>query len=137
MMALWPRHVGLRRRHDGRQQPAIARLLERQGPSVSAKRPASMRLSDGKMLYEKDADQLVEPASVTKVVTSAAVLTRFTPVQTFKTTFWYTGSRKNDELARRPHRRRRRRSVPRSARSSGSSRPTSGTSASASSPATW
>ena len=57
-----------------------------------------VRLSDGKTLYEKNPDQLVTPASVTKVVTSAAVLTRLTPAYTFKTPFYYTGERKNDRV---------------------------------------
>lgn len=57
-----------------------------------------VRLSDGKTLYEKDADQLLAPASVTKVVTSAAVLAKFSPVHTFKTGLFYTGTRKNDRI---------------------------------------
>lgn len=51
-----------------------------------------VRISDGATLYEKNPDQMLVPASVTKVVTSAAALTRFTPVHTFKTRF-YVGSR--------------------------------------------
>lgn len=51
-----------------------------------------VRLSDGKTLYQKNSDQTLVPASVTKVLTSAAALTRFSPVHTFKTKF-FVGSR--------------------------------------------
>jgi len=57
-----------------------------------------IRLSDGKVLFDKDSTQLVAPASVTKVITSAATLTRLTPAYTFKTPFFYTGARKNDKI---------------------------------------
>ena len=57
------------------------------------------RLSDGHVLFEKDPDQLVSPASVTKVVTSAAALARFSPVHTFKTGFYHTGTRRQERLA--------------------------------------
>lgn len=75
----------------------ITKLLAPKGQQVSQSVLVT-RLSDGKVLYEKDADQLVAPASVTKVVTSAAVLAKFSPVHTFKTPFYYTGSRKNDKI---------------------------------------
>ena len=57
-----------------------------------------MRLSDGKVLFEKDADKLLAPASLTKVLTSAAVLTRLTPVHTFATPLYYTGTRKGGKI---------------------------------------
>jgi D-alanyl-D-alanine carboxypeptidase len=57
------------------------------------------RLSDGQVLWEKDADQLVSPASVTKVITSAAALAKFSPVHTFKTTLYHTGTRQNQRVA--------------------------------------
>ena len=56
------------------------------------------RLSDGKVLFEKDPDQLLAPASLTKVVTSAAVLTRLTPVYTFSTPLYYTGTRTGGKI---------------------------------------
>ena len=49
------------------------------------------RLSDGKVLYEQSADSLLSPASVTKVITSAAALSYFGPAFTFKTPIYYTG----------------------------------------------
>ncbi len=52
-----------------------------------------VRLSDGKVLYEISADRLLIPASVTKVVTAAAALTRWGPNHTFKTRFFYNGRR--------------------------------------------
>lgn len=57
-----------------------------------------VRMSDGKTLYEKDADQLVSPASVTKLVTTAAVLAKFTPRHTFKTKLLHSGGRKNEKI---------------------------------------
>jgi D-alanyl-D-alanine carboxypeptidase/D-alanyl-D-alanine-endopeptidase (penicillin-binding protein 4) len=51
-----------------------------------------VRLSDDKTLYDRNADLTLVPASVTKVLTSATALTRFTPVHTFKTRF-FVGSR--------------------------------------------
>jgi len=57
-----------------------------------------VRLNDGKTLYDRNADLALVPASVTKILTSAAALTRFTPVHTFKTRF-YVGSRKGNVVA--------------------------------------
>jgi len=44
-----------------------------------------VRLSDGKILWEEGAQTSLSPASVTKLVTAAAVLARFTPEKTFAT----------------------------------------------------
>ncbi len=49
------------------------------------------RIHDGKILYEHGADQLLSPASVTKVITSAASLAYFGPAFSFKTPIYYTG----------------------------------------------
>lgn len=49
------------------------------------------RLSDGKVLYEKNADQLLSPASVTKIITSATALSHFGPAFSFKTPLYHTG----------------------------------------------
>ncbi len=76
---------------------SITKLLAGKGPNLDQSVLVT-RLSDGKTLYEKDADQLVAPASVTKIITTAAVLARFTPVRTFRTPFLYTGQRKNDKI---------------------------------------
>lgn len=57
------------------------------------------RVSDGKVLWEKDPDLLVSPASVTKIMTSAAALAKFSPVHTFKTQLYYTGTRRNDRVS--------------------------------------
>jgi D-alanyl-D-alanine carboxypeptidase/D-alanyl-D-alanine-endopeptidase (penicillin-binding protein 4) len=56
------------------------------------------RLSDGKVLYEQSADSLLSPASVTKVITSAAALSYFGPAFTFKTPIYYTGKVDNHIL---------------------------------------
>ncbi|MCX6129855.1 MAG: D-alanyl-D-alanine carboxypeptidase/D-alanyl-D-alanine-endopeptidase [Proteobacteria bacterium] len=54
------------------------------------------RLSDGKVIYSNGADKLLTPASVTKVITSAALLHYFKPSHTFKTRFYYNGNRSDD-----------------------------------------
>ena len=49
------------------------------------------RVSDGATLFEQAADQLMSPASVTKVVTSAAALHLFGPAYSLKTPVFHTG----------------------------------------------
>ncbi len=49
-----------------------------------------VRLSDGKVLFEKDPNRLLSPASVTKVLTSAVVLSKLTPAFKFVTDFYVT-----------------------------------------------
>ncbi len=44
-----------------------------------------VRASDGKVMYEKDADLVLNPASVTKLITTAATLDYFGPNRKFKT----------------------------------------------------
>lgn len=56
------------------------------------------RLSDGKILFENNADQLLSPASVTKVITGAAALSLFGPAFSFKTPVYYTGIIKDGRL---------------------------------------
>lgn len=57
------------------------------------------RLSDGKILFEQGADDLMSPASVTKVITSAAALTYFGPAYSFKTPVYFTGKIDKGRLA--------------------------------------
>ena len=47
-----------------------------------------VRLSDGETLYESNAKKPMVPASVTKVLTSAAMLHYFKPATTLKTKFF-------------------------------------------------
>lgn len=56
------------------------------------------RVSDGKVLFELGADTLLSPASVTKVITSAAALGYFGPAFTFKTPILYRGSLERGKL---------------------------------------
>jgi D-alanyl-D-alanine carboxypeptidase/D-alanyl-D-alanine-endopeptidase (penicillin-binding protein 4) len=51
------------------------------------------RVADGKVLYEKNPERLLIPASTTKIITAAAVLAKFTPARQFSTKFYYTGTR--------------------------------------------
>lgn len=50
------------------------------------------RLSDNKVLFELGADEILSPASVTKVITSAAALNYFGPAFSFKTPILYSGT---------------------------------------------
>ncbi len=52
-----------------------------------------VRLSDGQSIYESNSKKPLVPASVTKVLTSAAMLHYFRPATTLKTKFFTTGSR--------------------------------------------
>lgn len=56
------------------------------------------RVSDSKVLFSKNANSLLSPASVSKIVTSMALLKRFGPNHTFKTKVYYQGQIKNDTL---------------------------------------
>jgi D-alanyl-D-alanine carboxypeptidase/D-alanyl-D-alanine-endopeptidase (penicillin-binding protein 4) len=51
------------------------------------------RLSDGKIIYQQNADTPLSPASTTKLITSAVALCKFSPSHQFKTEFSYTGKR--------------------------------------------
>lgn len=55
-----------------------------------------MRLSDNKVIYESGSVNLMIPASVTKIITSAALLHYFSPAHTFKTKFYTDGKRQGD-----------------------------------------
>jgi D-alanyl-D-alanine carboxypeptidase/D-alanyl-D-alanine-endopeptidase (penicillin-binding protein 4) len=50
------------------------------------------RVSDGKVLFEHGADTSLSPASVTKLITSAAVLHYYGPSFSLKTPVFYTGA---------------------------------------------
>ncbi len=56
------------------------------------------RLSDGKIIYQSQPDESLSPASLTKLVSSAALLYYYGPAHTFKTKFYYTGSRTGDKI---------------------------------------
>ncbi len=58
-----------------------------------------LRLRDGKVLFDLNSNSKLIPASVTKVVTSAAILSRFDPPHTFSTGFYYSGTRKHDVVS--------------------------------------
>lgn len=58
-----------------------------------------IRLSDNKIIYELSPEKSLRPASVTKLVTAAAALTRFTPERTFSTKFYYTGTRNDGTIS--------------------------------------
>ena len=54
-----------------------------------------VRLSDGKTLYQHNQDKLLVPASVTKLITSAAALVKFGPAHQFQTKVFAAGPIKN------------------------------------------
>ena len=53
-----------------------------------------VRVSDASVIYEFDANLRVSPASVTKLVTAAAALSKFGPAHTFATRLVHSGQRK-------------------------------------------
>lgn len=55
-----------------------------------------VRMSDGKTIYESSPKKALIPASVTKVLTTAAMLHYFKPATTLKTKFFTTGARVSD-----------------------------------------
>lgn len=55
-------------------------------------------IKDQKVIVEEGADKLLIPASVTKLITSAAALSAFSPKHTFTTRSYYTGTRTNDVI---------------------------------------
>ncbi len=75
---------------------AETRLMPADGSSESI---LIVRLSDGKPIYESNAKKPLIPASVTKVLTSAAALHYFKPATTFKTRFYTTGSRAGETVS--------------------------------------
>jgi D-alanyl-D-alanine carboxypeptidase/D-alanyl-D-alanine-endopeptidase (penicillin-binding protein 4) len=56
------------------------------------------RLSDGKIIYQSNPQKALIPASITKVITSAALLHYFSPAHTFKTRFYHSGTRQGDTI---------------------------------------
>jgi D-alanyl-D-alanine carboxypeptidase/D-alanyl-D-alanine-endopeptidase (penicillin-binding protein 4) len=58
-----------------------------------------VRVSDGRVLWEKNPEELLSPASVTKLLTSAAVLAKYGPAFTLKTRLWHTGTRQGSSVA--------------------------------------
>lgn len=57
-----------------------------------------VRLRDGANLFTHDESLRLAPASVTKLLTSAAVLAGFSPAHTFSTRLYYTGHRKGSQV---------------------------------------
>ncbi|MFK7873760.1 MAG: D-alanyl-D-alanine carboxypeptidase/D-alanyl-D-alanine-endopeptidase [Oligoflexales bacterium] len=62
-----------------------------QSRSVDDASVVVQRVSDGHTLYQSKADQLMTPASVTKLMTTAALLELLGPNRKFETEFFYTG----------------------------------------------
>ena len=56
------------------------------------------RVIDGKPLYQHNSDQLLNPASLTKLATTAAVLARWGATHQFITQVYYTGIRKGTRI---------------------------------------
>ena len=57
-----------------------------------------LRIRDGQILYEADAAKPLIPASVTKIMTAAAALGKFSPSYQFKTELYYSGIRKDQTI---------------------------------------
>lgn len=57
-----------------------------------------VRLRDGKVLFSRDEQKILSPASVMKLFTAGALLFKFKPSHTFKTKFFYTGEREGSKI---------------------------------------
>ncbi len=57
-----------------------------------------VRISDGQVIYQQNADTRLSPASVTKLVTAAVALGRFGPAHTFTTKLVYSGQRRGSVI---------------------------------------
>jgi D-alanyl-D-alanine carboxypeptidase/D-alanyl-D-alanine-endopeptidase (penicillin-binding protein 4) len=55
-------------------------------------------IGEGKNFFERDADKLVSPASVTKIITAAATLAKLGPDFKFQTRLFHTGARKKAQV---------------------------------------
>ena len=71
----------------------ITRMLDSMSGSTTQS-IAIIRVSDGKLLYGYNKDKHLIPASVTKLITSAAALKLWGAHHKFKTEVFYTGMRK-------------------------------------------
>ena len=56
------------------------------------------RIQDGKIIYSKNPDQVLSPASVTKLITAAACFDMFGSHHTFQTPITYTGNRRGHKI---------------------------------------
>ena len=59
---------------------------------------AIIRVRDGKLLFSYNKDKALIPASVTKLVTSAAAIKLWGPNHTFKTKMFYTGRKSGGQI---------------------------------------
>ena len=76
-----------------------AQELFTRNPSQALLRSALfLRIRDGQILYQADADKALTPASVTKILTAATCLKKFSPSYQFKTELFYTGIKKDQTI---------------------------------------
>ncbi len=68
-----------------REQPTYAGVLTPLLSRVGTTRAVVVDLADGRQVWQEGADRLVTPASTTKLLTAAAVLSAFGPEHTFTT----------------------------------------------------
>jgi serine-type D-Ala-D-Ala carboxypeptidase/endopeptidase (penicillin-binding protein 4) len=72
-------------------QPEKAEIFSRL-PQPVQQTVLFQRVHDGKILYQQNADQLLIPASVSKLMTAAVTLSKYGPHRTFQTQIFHTGS---------------------------------------------
>lgn len=79
----------------------FATVLARKFKNTSTQALASIqfvRVQDNQVIYASHSNERLSPASVTKVITAAAALSKFGPVHTFNTRFVHSGNRKDSVI---------------------------------------
>ena len=81
----------------GSQDSRLESLIKQAGANVETS-AIVVRISNGTSVFEHQSDQTLSPASVTKLLTSAAALYRFGPASFFKTPVFHSGSRAGSRI---------------------------------------
>jgi len=76
---------------------SLTRVLSKYADSAEQS-VAIIRVRDGKLLFSYNKDKALIPASVTKLVTSAAAIKLWGPNHTFKTKMFYTGRKSGGQI---------------------------------------
>ncbi len=96
--ALWPAGPALASGADERLPPSVLQALERSGLPSDALAAVVLDLDGGRALLQWQARRPVNPASLAKLVTTAAALERLGPAYQWQTPVWIQGSLRDGVL---------------------------------------